>query len=98
MTRLPVVPLALAFASGIALAAVTPIAVAWTLWSAGAVAVGGLLALERARWAWVPLLVGVLALGAARAAELPLAPDHVARLALPRVARVAGRLVAEPTR
>lgn len=98
MTRLPVVPLALAFAAGIGLATVTPIALAWTLWSAGLAGVGGLLALERARWAWVPLLVGVVALGAARAGELPLALDHVARLALPRAVSVVGRLAAEPTR
>src|SRR6185369_4363182 len=98
MTGLPVVPVALALGAGMALATVTPIAVAWTLWSAGIAGVSGLLALERVRWAWVPLLVGVIALGAARAVELPLAPDHVARLALPRAASVVGRLAAEPTR
>jgi len=98
VTRLPVVPLALALAAGIALAGLTPIAVAWTLWSVGLAGVGGLVALERARWAWVPLLVGVTALGAARAAELPLEPDHVARLALPRPATVVGRLAATPAR
>jgi competence protein ComEC len=98
VTRLPVVPLAIAFAAGIALAAVIPIAVAWTLWSVGLAGVGGLLALERARWAWVPLLAGVAALGAARAGELPLPADHVARLVLPRPATVVGRLAGEPTR
>src|SRR5262245_53897353 len=97
-TRVPLVPLALAFGAGIAGGMVLPVSAAWTLWSSALVGVLGLVALDRARWAWVPLLVGVTALGAARAAELPLPPDHVGRLALPRQAHVIGRVVREPLR
>jgi competence protein ComEC len=93
----PLAPLAVALGAGIALAPAMPVSVAWTLWSAALAGVAGLLALDRARWAWVPLLLGVAALGAARGAELPLPPDHVGRLALPRDARLTGRLAREPT-
>jgi competence protein ComEC len=96
-TNLPLAPLAVALGAGIALAPAMPVSVAWTLWTTALAGVAGLLALDRARWAWVPLLLGVAALGAARGAELPLPPDHVARLALPRDARLTGRLAREPT-
>src|SRR5262249_55757757 len=71
---------------------------AWTLWGSALIGVAGLVVLDHARWAWVPLLVGVAALGGARATELPPPPEHVARMSLPRDARVSGRVVREPTR
>ena len=43
-------------------------------------------------------VVAVTALGALRGTEYPLPADHVGRLALPRLARVEGRLAGEPTR
>jgi competence protein ComEC len=87
-----------AFGAGIGTASLVPASVAWTLWSTSLVGVAGLVALDRARWAWVPLLIGVISLGMARAADLPLVPDHVARLALPRQAHLSGRVAGEPTR
>src|SRR5262245_66150686 len=64
-----------------------------------ALAIGaGLLAFGQAGGASIMLLVAVTALGALRGTEPPLPFDHVARLALPRVARVEGRLAVEPTR
>src|SRR5437899_1957326 len=58
----------------------------------------GLLAFGRTRGATVVLLAGVAAVGALRGGGAPLPPDHVARLELPSVAQVDGRLAAEPTR
>ncbi|MBI1964534.1 MAG: ComEC family competence protein, partial [Candidatus Rokubacteria bacterium] len=98
LKRAPLVPVAVAFAAGLALAPVAPGALAWTAWLAALAATGALLALGRARWAAAPLLAGVVAVGALRGAEPPLAADHVARLPLPRTARVEGRLAAEPRR
>ena len=96
--RVPLVPLALAFGTGIAGGMVLPVSAAWTLWTSALVGVVGLLVLDHARWAWIPLLIGVAALGAARAADWPAPADHVVRLGLPRQAQVAGRVVREPTR
>src|SRR5262245_24916207 len=96
--RIPLVPLAVAFGVGIAAGMITPVSAAWTLWSSALAGGAGLVVLDRARWAWVPLLIGVVALGAARAADLPGPPDDIARLALPRQAQVIGRVVREPTR
>ena len=93
----PLAPLAIAFAVGVALAPWSPAAVAWTLWVAGVVGGAGVVALAPATWAAVPLLAGVVGLGAVRAAPPPLPPDHVAHLA-PGQHRVAGRLAAEPRR
>jgi len=97
--RVPLLPVALAFAAGIALAPVATPTGAWTAWAIGAGAAATLLL--RARWAaaaTVAVLVAVGALGALRAEAPPAPSDHVSRLALPRVVRVEGRLVDEPTR
>ena len=94
----PLVPLALAFAAGLALAPSTPEALAWAAWLVGLLVTAGLLAYGRLAWAAAPLLAGVVALGVLRGGEPPLAGDHIRRLDLPRTARVEGRLVAEPTR
>ena len=96
--RTPFVPPAVAFGAGIALTAwVAP--VAWVVVLVAAVGMTVVtLFLTRPSWAAGPLLVSVAALGALRALPMPLAADHVARLALPRVARVEGRIVTEPRR
>jgi len=98
LAKAPLVPPALAFGAGIALAPLVPGALAWAAWLAALVATAALLAGGRPAWAAAPFLVGVVAVGALRGAEPPLAPDHVGRLALPRAARVEGRVVAEPVR
>ena len=83
---------------GIAVASLAGPEVLWAAWLA-AVAFGvGLLALGRSRGAAAALLVGVAAVGALRGREAPLPPDHVARLDLPMVVRIEGRLAVEPTR
>src|SRR2546422_1039929 len=91
-------PPATAFGVGIAVASLAGPEVLWAAWLA-AVAIGvGLLALGRSRGAAAALLVGVAAVGALRGREAPLPPDHVARLDLPMVVRIEGRLAVEPTR
>jgi competence protein ComEC len=94
----PLAPLALAFALGIALAPRCPPRAAWWTW-AGSLAAAFLLALgPRRRWAVIPLLAGTAALGALRATSPPLPADHIAHLPMPATARVEGTLVAEPIR
>jgi competence protein ComEC len=95
---MPLVPVALAFAAGIGVAPWARSRLAWVAWALAVAAVVGLLAGGRASWAPLPFLVGVAALGALRGAAAPLPPDDVARLELPRIARVEGRLAAEPVR
>ena len=98
LRRTPIAPLATAFGVGIAVASLAGPEVLWAAWLA-AVAFGvGLLALGRSRGAAAALLVGVAAVGALRGREAPLPPDHVARLDLPMVVRIEGRLAVEPTR
>lgn len=98
LKRTPLAPLATAFGVGIAVASLAGPEVLWAAWLA-AVAIGvGLLALGRSRGAAAALLVGVAAVGALRGSEAPLPPDHVARLDLPMVVRIEGRLAVEPTR
>ena len=97
--RVPLVPVALAFAAGIAAAPVATVTGACATWTLAAGAAATLLA--RARWvaaATVAALVAVGALGSLRAIPPPVPANHVSRLALPRVARVEGRLVDEATR
>ena len=89
-------PPAVAFAAGIASASLCGDAVPWVVWLAALVAGGALAVLGRTGWAAGALLIGVAALGALRAAEAPLAPDHVRRLPLPTIAHIEGRLAAEP--
>ncbi len=97
-SRAPLVPPALAFAAGVALAPVLAPETAWPL-LIGALAWGSsLVVLERFEPATAFLLAGVVAAGALRAAPLPPAADHVVHLALPLAARVEGRLGAEPVR
>ncbi len=95
---MPLVPVALAFAAGIGLAPSTRGELAWPVWALAILGAGALLAASRVAWAAALLLVGVLAAGALRGAEPRLPADHVARLELPRSARVEGRLAAEPVR
>jgi competence protein ComEC len=93
------VPLALAFAAGIAAAPFATMAGAWTAWTVAAAAAAALLA--RARWlapATGAILLAVGALGALRAMGSPAPANHVSRLEVPTVARVEGRLLDEPTR
>lgn len=98
LERAPLAPLAIAFAIGIAAAPVIAPVPLWTVWFGALITGGGLLTLGQARGAAVALLVAVVALGALRGSEEPLPANHVARLGLPRIARVEGRLVTEPTR
>jgi competence protein ComEC len=92
------VPLAAAFAGGVAAAPVATLAAGWTLWLLAASAGAALVALARPAAATTALLLAVAALGALRGLALPPPADHVARLPLPLAARVEGRLVDEPTR
>lgn len=96
--RLPLVPVALAFATGIAAAPSIPRHVAWVLMLIGLAWAVSLLVLDRPRPATAFLLIGIAAVGALRAAPQTLAADHVARLTLPASVRVEGRLAAEPLR
>jgi competence protein ComEC len=95
---MPAVPVALAFASGIAIAPWTRADVAWTAWLASLASAGALLLAGRTASAAALLLTGVVGVGILRGIEPPLPQDHVARLELPRIARVDGRLAAEPVR
>ena len=98
LKRTPLAPLAAAFGVGIAVASLAGPEVFWAAWLA-AIAIGvGLLALGWSQGAVAALLVGVAAVGALRGSEAPLPPDHVARLDLPMVVRIEGRLAGEPTR
>ena len=93
----PLIPVALAFGAGIALAGRLPLAVVWAISLAALMAAGLALALGRPIIATVALLLDVTTLGALRAAPLPWPPDHAARLELPRSAMLIGRLGDEPT-
>ena len=96
--RVPLVPLAAAFAGGVAAAPVATLVAGWTLCMLAAAAGAALVALARPAAATAAVLLAVAALGALRALALPPPADHVARLSLPLAARVEGRLVDEPTR
>ncbi len=94
----PVVPLAMAFAGGIAAAPAASFASAWTLCAVATGAGGALLGSARPVAATGAVLVAVGAVGVLRGLAPPTPVDHVSRLALPRLARVEARLVDEPTR
>lgn len=96
--RWPVVPLAVAFGSGIATAPVATFAGAWAVWAVATGLGGALLALARPVAAAGSVLLAVAAVGALRAIPPPAPADHVSRLDLPRTARVEGKLQEEPTR
>jgi competence protein ComEC len=98
LARTPLAPLAFAFGIGIVLASRIEPVLLWPSWLAALAIGAGLLTLGQARGASVALLVAVALLGALRGIEQPLPPDHIARFSLPGVARVEGRLAAEPTR
>jgi len=96
--RVPLVPMAFAFATGIAVAPWLPAHIAWPIFL-GALAWGASLeVLGRHALAAGLLIVGIGAAGALRAAPLPPPPDHVVHLHLPVTARVEGRLAADPLR
>jgi len=93
---MPLAPLAVAFAAGIALAPWMAPRAAWALLAAALAATVLVLVLGRATHALAPLLATIAMLGALRATPAPLAPDHVGRLPLPTTARVEARLAADP--
>jgi competence protein ComEC len=91
-------PLAAAFAGGVAAAPVATLVPAWTLWALATAAGAGLLAWARPTAAAGAALLAVATLGTLRALALPAAADHVSRLPLPQPARLEARLADEPTR
>jgi len=90
--RGPLLPLAVAFAGGIAASPLATPAVASAAWAVATVASAGALALTRPLLAAGALGVAVVAVGALRGLAPPTSADDVSRLALPRTARVEGRL------
>jgi competence protein ComEC len=96
--RTPLLPIAIAFGVGMAVAGSVPSALVWWA-SIAALAIASIsLVLGRAGIAAAVLLVDVAAVGALRAAPLAPSPDHVARLALPQRVTVTARIDGEPTR
>ncbi|HTO11773.1 MAG TPA: DNA internalization-related competence protein ComEC/Rec2 [Candidatus Binatia bacterium] len=94
--RGPLLPLAAAFAGGIAAAPLaTPVA-ATVAWAVATAAGAGCVALARPLAATIALMVAVIAVGALHGASPPAPRDDVSRLDLPRTARVEGRLLEEP--
>jgi competence protein ComEC len=98
LARAPVLPLALAFAGGIAAAPAATVAAAWAVWALAMAGGAALIGWARVAAATVALLVAVGALGSLRTLALPVAADDVGRLALPQVARVEARLADQPMR
>jgi hypothetical protein len=98
LTRTPLAPVAAAFGAGIALTSMASPAALWIAWLGAVAACVALLALDRAGPAAGALLLGVVAAGALRAGEAPLASDHIRNAGLPRIVDVEGRLVVEPKR
>jgi competence protein ComEC len=96
--RMPLAPVAGAFAAGIALAPIAPPAAWWSTLAVALGATGGLLLRGWRLAAVVAALAAVAALGAVRALAPALPADHVARLGMPPAAHVEGRLAEEPTR
>jgi len=96
--RTPLLPLALAFAGGIAVVDRVPGVILWAVMSAALAGAGLCLFVRRVTPAVVLLLLDVAVIGALRATPLPLGREHVASLALPRTATVTARIATEPTR
>jgi competence protein ComEC len=94
----PLAPLALAFATGVALAPLAPERAIWWAWGLSLIAAAVLSASGRCGLAALPFLLATGVLGALRATPPPMPLHHVARLCLPTTGRIEGRLVAEPTR
>jgi len=98
LNRTPLAPVAIAFGAGIALAATTTPEAFWIAWLIAVAVCLGFLAFDRPALAASALLLGVVAAGALRGGEAPLAADHVRNAGLPRTLRVEGRLAVEPKR
>jgi len=100
LTAAPLLPLAAAFASGIAGATWLGLAPLPFLAAAAALLLAGWTALARGRegLATAALLAATVALGALGAAGPALPPEHLARRALLPVVTLEGRLVEEPVR
>jgi competence protein ComEC len=98
LARAPLVPVAVAFGTGIAVAALAAVQIFLAAWLIAVVVCLTLITLDRAVAAAGVLLLGVVAVGGLRGAQTPLPPDHVGNLALPQTVRVEGRLAAEPRR
>jgi competence protein ComEC len=94
----PLVPPALAFATGIAVHAAMPVAGWWGAWAGASAVAAVFLAAGWLGNALLAIAAGTVALGALRAAPSQLPADHLVHLALPAVARVEGRLVSDPVR
>ena len=94
--RGPLLPLAAAFAGGIAAAPLATPAAASAAWAIATAAGAGSLALARPLVAAGALGIAVVAVGALRGLAPPAPADDVSRLELPRPARVEGRLLEEP--
>ena len=96
----PLLPLAAAFASGIAGRAWLGLAPRPLLAAAAALLLAGWAALARGRegLAMAALLAATVALGALGAGGPALPPEHLARRALPPAVMLEGRLVEEPVR
>src|SRR5438477_11721380 len=95
--RMPLAPIAVAFAAGIALAGALAPSIWWTI-VALAAAGAALLARRHLIAAALLALLAVTALGAVRSIAPALPAEHVAWLALPRAAHLEGRLTQEPAR
>jgi competence protein ComEC len=96
----PLLPLALAFAGGLALAE-RGTAPAWAAFASAAALLGAAAAALLAKWPWVAqaaFLAAAVALGVLRGQPPPLPADHLARLVLPGTATIEGRLLDEPIR
>jgi competence protein ComEC len=90
---MPLIPVALALGTGITLTPLVSVPAAWAAWlTAVVVGVTGIVR-SRLTVAAAAALVGIVSLGILRATPPELPADHVSRVALPREARVAGRLL-----
>ena len=96
----PLVPVALAWAAGIAAGPALAAPSAWLIVGAGALllAAAGSLALRRAGLATGLLLAAAAVLGALRAHELPPGPDDIAALGANGAVAVEARIAEEPRR
>ncbi|PYN59312.1 MAG: DNA internalization-related competence protein ComEC/Rec2 [Candidatus Rokuibacteriota bacterium] len=94
--RVPLAPLAVAFAVGVAASGWVRVSVAAVVLAVALAWGASLLVLGRLAPATACLLAGLAAVGAIRASPWPLASDHIGRLDVPAVARVTGRLATEP--
>jgi len=96
----PLVPLALAWAAGVALGPALAPPATWLIAGAGALLLGaaGALALKRAGSTGALLLAAAALLGALRAHELPPGPNDIAAFASEGVLTIEARIAEEPRR